>query len=265
MVLAISIFVVRRAALKRPHNDALQGRTRSFERPAHLPFRHLAALAVSLTLRLHAELQAAAEPARSHAESELQPTSRSVPADLGSTLPPYIAFKWRLRTPQTPGRRAHCSSSGPALRRSSARSGRHREGVLLPYTGNPGDLNIKPDAVDPLEVHVLMQVSGRLHPKKRPTDSNGNVRVSTTKENISAGVEMPAPYLKGRRRRRHARRGPRTCSAAARTATTALWRVTRAPTRLLSGSGPVGGVRRTSADDGFAANAVGGSQRSNSR
>ena len=68
------------------------------------------------------------------------------------------------------------------------------------HLGNAGDLTRRAISetttdVDPLRPHGPMQVSGRWHPEKMPTDHAGRVRATTLTENIAAGTRVLREYL----------------------------------------------------------------------
>lgn len=80
------------------------------------------------------------------------------------------------------------------------------------FVGNPGDLrmtrsrvrasiaaNGAVEGVDPLRPHGLMQVDGRWHPEKMPEGPDGQIRVTSDRENIRAGVAVLAESLKAER------------------------------------------------------------------
>jgi hypothetical protein len=120
------------------------------------------------------------------------PSGVAAPAgDLADVLPAYIADKWHVderrarRVVELTESAAEERSIDPllALAVIAKESG-------FRYTGNPGDLSVQPSRVDPRRPHGLMQVAGRSHPEKMPVDAGGNMRLTSTRENIAMGVSV---------------------------------------------------------------------------
>lgn len=65
-------------------------------------------------------------------------------------------------------------------------------------TGNVGSRQapVSVADVDPLWAHGLMQVAGRFHPDKMPTNSDGIMRVTTDDENLRIGSQILSEYLR---------------------------------------------------------------------
>ena len=104
-------------------------------------------------------------------------------------LPPYISDKWHVDE----GRARRVVELAEAAAEQRAVDPLLALAVIAKesgfrYTGNPGDMSVRPARVDPLRPHGLMQVAGRSHPEKMPVDGGGNMRPTTTRENIAMGV-----------------------------------------------------------------------------
>lgn len=152
----------------------------------------LLALGTSLLLPVGAELES------KFPRQTASPAPAAPPAQVKvvAALPAYIASKWRLEE----ARAKRLVEFSTAAAKSVAVDPLLVLAVIAQesafrYVGNPGDLSIKPEAVDPLRPHGLMQVSGKWHPEKMPLDKEGNIRVTTSRENIDAGVRVLSEYM----------------------------------------------------------------------
>jgi hypothetical protein len=145
----------------------------------------LAALGVSAATTVSAPLQ---EPQDTRA---LRQASTAPAGELADVLPTYISDKWHVNerrarhVVELTEAAAEQRSVDPllALAVIAKESG-------FRYTGNPGDMSVQPARIDPLRPHGLMQVAGRAHPEKMPIDAGGNMRPTTTRENIAVGVSV---------------------------------------------------------------------------
>lgn len=115
-----------------------------------------------------------------------------------TALPAYIASRWSIdpvdarQLVALARRAAESHSLDPYLvlaviaRESSFR-----------HNGNAGTLRAGvPDVeVNPEVAHGLMQVAGRYHVEKMPTDAGGRMRVTTAEENVDIGSRILREYL----------------------------------------------------------------------
>lgn len=155
-------------------------------------------LAVAILAAFMAVISPAAPP-------ELPPTLLNIPAPIEKppssaevTLASYISARWDI-TIQAAERIVHLSQRAATTTQVDpllvlaivARESAFR------YVGNAGDLNPRTarSQIDPGVAHGLMQVAGRYHPEKMPTDASGKMRLTTDAENLHIGAQILREYL----------------------------------------------------------------------
>ena len=155
------------------------------------PFRTLQCLLLACAaLGVSAATDPSAPP--QHAPGVRAAAARPAPeAELTEVLPAYISDKWHVdegrarRVVELTEAAAEERSVDPLL----ALAVIAKESAFR-YTGNPGDMRVRPAQIDPRRPHGLMQVAGRSHPEKMPVDAGGNMRPTDTRENIAVGVSV---------------------------------------------------------------------------